>query len=280
MKKKSFSLSRLFRYIILLALSMVFIFPFYWMLSTSLKTGTDIFAFPPQLIPNPVTFEWYGEAWKMQDFTLYLLNTLKIVGCNVVLAIFSSALVAYGFARIRFRGRKVLFMIVLATMILPNEVLILPQYMELNLFGWINSHAALIIPNAFGIPFFIFLIHQYLKGISPELDEAAKIDGCNRLQIFLRILLPLLKPILATCIIFQFMNTWNDYMGPLIYLQTRDKWTMALGIASINSERLYSSVNWGHRMAMSTLYSIPPLLVFFFAQDKLIGGISMSGVKA
>ncbi|WP_077534328.1 carbohydrate ABC transporter permease [Massiliimalia massiliensis] len=279
MKQKVVSFSRLFRYLVLIALSILFIFPFYWMLSTSLKVGTDIFAFPPKLIPNPITFQWYGEAWTMQDFTLYLINTLKIVGCNVILAVLSSALVAYGFARIRFRGRNILFVIVLATMILPNEVLILPQYMEFNLLGWINSHAALIVPNMFGFPFFIFLIHQYLKGISSELDEAATIDGCNRLQIFFKILLPLLTPVLATCVIFQFMNTWNDYMGPLIYLQTRDKWTMALGIASINSERLYSSVNWGHRMAMSTLYSIPPLLVFFFAQDKLIGGISMSGMK-
>lgn len=279
MKRKGIPFSRIFRYFVLVFLSILFIFPLYWMFSTSLKTGTDIFAFPPKLIPNPITFEWYGEAWTMQDFTRYLINTLKIVVCNVVLAVLSSALVAYGFARIKFRGRNIFFMVVLATMILPNEVLILPQYMEFNLLGLINSHAALVIPNMFGVPFFIFLIHQYLKSISLDLDEAARIDGCNRLQIFFRILLPLLMPVLATCVIFQFMNTWNDYMGPLIYLQTRDKWTMALGIASINSERLYSSVNWGHRMAMSTLYSIPPLLMFFFAQEKLIGGISMSGLK-
>ncbi len=278
--KKKLSIVNLVRLFVLILLSLVFIFPFYWMLTTSLKTGENIFAFPPKLIPKPLTFEWYKEAWFMQDFTRYLLNTLIIVVLNVIFSVLSSAIVAYGFARIRFKGRKVLFLIVIATMIIPGEVLILPQYLEFKYLGWLNTHLPLIVPNMFGVPFYIFLINQYLEGISTELDEAAIMDGCNRFQVFQRILLPLLKPVIATCIIFQFMSSWNDYMGPLIYLQTRDKWTMALGIASINSERLYSSVNWGHRMAMSTIFSTIPLLVFFFEQDKLIGGISMSGLKA
>lgn len=277
--KKKFTIFSLFRWIALIILSLMFLFPFYWMLITSLKTGENIFAFPPQMIPSPITGRWYLEAWIMQDFNRYLFNTIKIVFLNTVLASLSSAFVAYGFARIRFAGRRVLFLIVIATMIIPGEVLILPQYLEYKFIGWLNTHYPLIVPSMFGVAFFIFLIHQYLKGISTELDEAAIIDGCNRFQVFQKILLPLLKPVISTCVIFQFMNSWNDYMGPLIYLQTRDKWTMALGIASINSEQLYSSVNWGHRMAMSTVFSVIPLLVFFFEQDKLIGGIATSGLK-
>ncbi len=277
--KKKITVFSLLRWFVLSVFSVIFLFPFYWMLITSVKTGENIFAFPPQMIPSPVTIRWYIEAWNMQDFNRYLLNTLKIVVLSTVLSCFSSAMVAYGFARIRFAGRRVLFLIVIATMIIPGEVLILPQYLEYKFIGWLNTHLPLIVPNAFGVAFYIFLIHQYLKGISTELDEAAIIDGCNRFQVFQKILLPLLTPVISTCVIFQFMNSWNDYMGPLIYLQTRDKWTMALGIASINSELLYSSVNWGHRMAMSTLFSLLPLLVFFFAQDKLIGGIATSGLK-
>ena len=216
----------------------------------------------------------------MQNFNLYLLNTFKIVIFNILFAVGSSAVVAYGFARIRFAGRNMLFLLVLATMIIPGEVLIIPQYIEFKIFGWLNTHLPLIIPALFGNAFYIFLIRQYLKSIPFELDEAAIIDGCSRPEIFYRILLPLLTPVLSTCIVFQFMGSWNDYMGPLIYLQTRDKWTFSLGIASLNSEQLYSAVNWGHRMAMSTIFSLFPLIIFLLAQEKLIGGISTTGIKA
>lgn len=275
----SFKPGACLRWIVLIILSVVFIFPFYWMFSTSIKMGEDIFAFPPKLIPYPFSFKPYVEAWNMQNFNLYTLNTFKIVLLSIVFAVLSSAIVAYGFSRIRFKGREFLFLLVLATMIIPAEVLIIPQYIEFKYFGWLNSHLPLIVPALFGNAFYIFLIRQYLKGIPFELDEAATIDGCNRLQIFYRILLPLLMPVLSTCIVFQFMGSWNDYMGPLLYLQTRDKWTLSLGIASLNSEQLYSSVNWGHRMAMATVFSLFPLLVFFLAQEKLIGGISTTGIK-
>ncbi len=268
-----------FRWILLVLLSVIFIFPFYWMFSTSIKMGKDIFAFPPKLFPYPFSFKHYVEAWNMQNFNLYLFNTIMIVFFNIIFAVGSSAIVAYGFARIKFRGREALFLLVLATMIIPTEVLIIPQYLEFKYLGWLNKHISLIVPALFGNAFYIFLIRQYLKGIPIELDEAATIDGCNKFQVFYKILLPLTVPVLTTCVVFQFMGSWNDYMGPLIYLQTRDKWTLSLGIASLNSEQLYSSVNWGHRMAMATIFSIFPLLVFFLAQEKLIGGISTTGIK-
>lgn len=272
------------RWAIIIALSIVFIFPLYWMFSTSIKLLTDIFAFPPKLLSFPFSFKAYVEAWTMQNFTLYTLNTLKIVFFNIVLGVGSSAIVAYGFARFRFRGREALFLLVLATLIIPEELLYFAQYLEFRWFGWLNTHLPLIVPSLFGSgkAFFIFLIRQYIKGIPFELDEAATIDGCNKFQVFYKILLPLMVPVLATCAVFQFLFSWNDYMGPLIYIQTREYWTLSLGIASITASpgsASYSAVNWGHKMAMSTIFSIAPLIVFFLAQKKLIGGIATTGIK-
>lgn len=272
-------IGRSLRWGALCLLALVFAFPFYWMFTTSIKQASDIFVFPPKLLPYPFSFKAYPEAWAMQNFGLYMFNSFKIVLLNVVFAVLSSALAAYGFARIRFKGREVWFLVVLATMIIPTEVLIIPQYLEFKAFGWLNTHLPLIIPALAGNPFYIFLIRQYMKSIPYELDEAAIIDGCGRLAVFWRILLPIITPALATCAVFQFMGSWNDYMGPLIYLQTRDKWTLALGIVSLNSERLYSAVNWNHRMAMATIYSLFPLIMFFLAQKKLIGGIATTGIK-
>ena len=239
-------------------LGILFVFPFYWMFTSSVKPLDEIFLYPPKLLPSSISFTSYSEAWSMQDFNQYLLNTLRIMAFNIVWCIGMSAVVAYGFARFKFRGRNMLFAIVLATMIIPDEILFIPRYVLFNRFGWLNTHAPLIVPRAFGDPFFIFLVRQYLMGLPRELDEAATIDGCGRVRVFMNILLPLLLPVLTTCVIFQFMNTWNDYMGPLLYLQTRDTWTMSLGLASLNSEQVYSSVNWGHRMAISSIYAIVP----------------------
>lgn len=272
------------RLAILIVLSIIFIFPLYWMFSSSIKLGTDIFAFPPKLLPYPFSFKSYVEVWTVQNFTLYTLNTLKIAFFNIVFGVGVSAIVAYGFARFRFRGKEALFLLVLATMIIPEELLYFTQYFEFNWFGWLNTHLPLIVPALFGSgkAFFIFLICQYLKGIPFELDEAATIDGCNKFQVFYRIHLPLITPALVTCAIFQFFWSWNDYMGPLMFLYTRENWTLSLGIASLNSEQLggiYSMVKWEHRMAISTIFSIAPLIIFLIAQKKIIGGISTTGIK-
>ena len=269
----------LFRLIIIVIIAIMFIFPLWWMFSTSIKLEEDMFVYPPKLFPYPFSFKSYVEAWTMQNFTLYTFNTLKIVLFNIVFGVGASAIVAYGFARFRFRGKQVLFLLVLATMIIPDQLLYFTQYFEFNWFGWINTHLPLIVPSISGKPFYIFLIYQYLRSIPIELDEAAVIDGCNKFQVFYKILLPLLTPVLTTCIVFQFLFSWNDYLGPLIFLQTRDNWTLSLGVASLYSEQVYSIVNWGHRMAMATIFSIAPLIVFFIAQKKLIGGIATTGIK-
>lgn len=277
--KRKFSVINIFRLCLLACLGVVFAFPFYWMFINSVKPLNEIFVYPPELIPSSINFNSYVEAWNMQDFPRYLLNTIKLLFFNVVLSVGVSAVVAYGFSRFRFKGRDFIFSVVILTMIIPSEILIIPQYLQFNMLGWLNTHLPLIVPQAFGNAFYIFLIRQYLSGIPQDLDEAARLDGCNRMQVFLRVILPLIVPVLVTCALFQFMATWNDYMGPMLFLQTRDKWTMSLGLASLNSEQVYSSVNWGHRMAVSTIYSAIPLGVFLVCQKKLIGGIATTGIK-
>lgn len=266
------------RYLLLIGISAIFLFPFFWMVSTSLKIDSDIFAYPPKLFPSPMKIKNYIEAWNSQNFTLYTFNTIKITGFSILFSVASSALVAFGFARLRFPGRNILFIVVLATMMIPAEVQTIPLYIEFKYLGWINSHLSLIVPKLFGNAFFIFLIRQFMMGIPRELDEAAKLDGCNHFQIFYRIMLPLLVPVLTTCIIFQFLWSWNDFFGPLIFLQTRDTWTFSLGVAAFKNE-VYGRVIWNQMMAIATIYSIIPLLVFFFSQDKLIGGIATTGSK-
>ena len=281
MKSKLTNISmrqKIFRYTLLLILSIGFLFPFFWMVSSSVKTDIDIFAYPPKLLPNPVKWRTYLDAWTSQPFNHYTFNTLKITLSSIVFSIFSSAIVAFGFARLEFKGRDKLFFLVLATMMIPSEVLTIPLYVEFKYLDWINTHKALIIPTMFGNAYFIFLIRQFMLGIPKELDEAAKIDGCNNLQIFLKIMLPLLIPVLTTCMIFQFLWSWNDFFGPLIFLQTRDKWTFSLGVAAFKNE-VYGHIVWNQMMAIATIYSIVPLLVFFFSQDKLIGGIATTGSK-
>lgn len=272
--------AKIVRIVLLGGLGLLFVFPFYWMFTSSIKPLSEIFAFPPKLIPSSISFESYREAWQMQNFNRYFLNTMFIMVCNIILCVGMSTVIAYGFARFKFKGKNVLFAIVLATMIIPDEILFIPRYILFNKLDWLNTFLPLIVPKAFGDPFFIFLIRQYITGLPRELDEAATIDGCSKIGTFRRIILPLLIPVLTTCIIFQFMNTWNDYMSPLLYLQTRDNWTMSLGLASLNSEQVYSTVNWGHRMAISSIYAALPLLVFLAAQKKLIGGISSTGLKS
>lgn len=267
------------KYAILVTLAFFFIFPFYWMVVTSLKTDMDVFKIPPKLLPIPMNLKYYPEVWKLLDFNLYLFNTLKIAVLNVLFSVITSALAAYAFARLKFPKKRLLFNAVIATMILPTEVILIPQYIEFHTLGWTNSPLPLIVPSLFGNAFFIFLIRQYLMGIPYELDEAAIIDGCGRIQIFGRIILPLLTPVLTTCAVFMFMWSWNDLLGPLIYLNTKNHWTLTVGIASLNGA-LYSTVKWGHKMAMASLFSLFPLVVFFLTQKKLVGGIAATGLKS
>jgi ABC-type glycerol-3-phosphate transport system permease component len=263
-------------YAALLGLAFLFLIPFFWMLSSSLKTEADIWVFPPAWIPNPVRWGNYPEALALMKFPLRLYNTLYVTVLSTVGLLLSSSLVAYGFARFRFVGRDVLFVALLSTMMLPPQVTMIPVFVLFREIGWLNTFNPLIVPAFFGAPFFIFLLRQFFMTITTELDDAAKIDGCSYPGIYWRIVLPLAKPALATVAIFSFISHWNDFLWPLIYLSDDSKFTLALGLATFRG--LYAT-QWGYLMAASVVVLLPCLVIFFLAQRYFIEGITLTGMK-
>jgi len=263
-------------YVLLIFLSLLFLAPFIWMITTSVKSPDELYLFPPKLIPSKWHFENFSKAWNMQPFNTFLKNSVIVTIMTTIGQIISSTLVAYGFARFKFKGRDVLFIILLATMMIPWEVTMIPLYMEFNFFGWINTLKSLIVPSWFGSAFYIFLLRQFIMSIPKELDEAARMDGANAFQIYYRIHLPLMWPIIALIAVFNFLSSWNDYLGPLIFLNDQSKYTLTLGLAQFKG--MYD-VNMEGVMAVTFLISLPPLLLFFFAQKKIVNGVSSTGLK-
>ncbi|MGB6129110.1 MAG: carbohydrate ABC transporter permease [Psychrilyobacter sp.] len=263
-------------YIILIFFSLLFLAPFFWLLTTSVKGPEEVFLFPPKWIPTTWHFENFMKAWNLQPFNLFLKNSLIVVVLSTIGQVFSSSLVAFGFARFEFRGRNFLFMIVLATMMIPWDVTMIPLYMQFNFLGWINTLKPLIVPSYFGSAFFIFLLRQFLMGIPKDLDEAAKIDGANAFQIYWKIYLPLMKPALVLISVFNILGTWNDYLGPLIFLNDQRKYTLSLGLSQFKG---MNGVDTTSMMAITTLICLPPLIMFFIAQKHIIDGVSSTGLK-
>lgn len=263
-------------YTILIFFSLLFLAPFFWLLTTSVKGPEEVFLFPPKWIPSVWHFENFMKAWNLQPFNLFLKNSLIVVVLSTIGQVFSSSLVAFGFARFEFRGRNFLFMIVLATMMIPWDVTMIPLYMQFNFLGWINTLKPLIVPSYFGSAFFIFLLRQFLMGIPKDLDEAAKIDGANAFQIYWKIYLPLMKPALVLISVFNILGTWNDYLGPLIFLNDQRKYTLSLGLSQFKG---MNGVDTTSMMAITTLICLPPLIMFFIAQKHIIDGVSSTGLK-
>lgn len=251
--------------------------PLFWMISSSLKGPGEVFLYPPVLIPNPVRWSNYPTALTAAPFNLYLRNTLFVTSMNIIGGVISTTMVGYSFARLRWWGRDVLFLICLATMMLPYQVTLIPQYVIFQSLHWVDTFYPLFIPAFFGIPFLIFLCRQFFSTIPRELDDAARIDGCGWFSIYWRIILPQSKPVIATCAIFLFNWNWNDLMGPLIYLNSQDKLTLTLGIAFFRSAR--SGTNWQYIMAASVFAVLPVILLFLVAQRYFIQGIVFTGVK-
>jgi len=266
---------RIFAYLLLLIGSGIFLIPFIWLLSTSLKEPKSIFL-DLRWIPDPVRWQNYPDAFKVMPFPLYLLNTCKITFTCLVLQVLSCSIVAYGFARKRFPGRNVLFIVLLSTMMLPAQVTMVPVFKVWSTLGFYDTFVPLIVPAAFGSAFFIFLLRQYFMTIPIEMDEAARIDGANTLQVWWKVLLPQAKPALVAVAIFSFMAHWNDFMGPLIYTTSSGKRTLALALWSFQGQY---STDWHLLMAASTVVMLPLLILFFAAQKYFIQGIVMSGVK-
>jgi ABC-type glycerol-3-phosphate transport system permease component len=267
---------RFLAYAILCIAAGVFLLPLFWMLSSSLKPEWQVLANPPVWLPNPPRWENYREALTYLPFGRYAVNTLIISLGAIVGHLLSCTLVAYAFARLRAPGKNFLFLLVLSTLMLPYPVTMVPLFALFNQLGWINTFLPLIVPAFFGNAFYIFLLRQYFLTLPPELEDAARIDGANTLQILWRVILPISTPALATVVIFTFQATWNDFLQPLIYLQDQSLYTLTLGL---NFFRGSFQVNWAYLMAASLVVVLPVVLVFFLAQRLFIQGIAMTGMK-
>ena len=269
-------LGRTLTYATLVVLGALFALPFLWLLSTSLKSPQQLFRLPPEWIPNPVVWANYPRALTAIPFFLYLQNTLYIAFFNVIATVISCSLAAYGFARIEWPGRNALFVVLLGTLMIPYSVIQIPQFLIFRDLGWIGTTNPLTWPAFFGNAFFIFLLRQFYLTIPQELSAAAKIDGASELQIYWRIILPLARPALAVVALFTFMNNWNDFIGPLIYLGDREQYTLAIGLYGFLSR---VKTDWGALMAAATVMVAPIVVLFFFTQRTFIQGITLTGIK-
>jgi len=252
--------------------------PFLWLLSTSLKTRQQIFRFPPEWVPEPFVWENYVVALTYQGlpFARFFANSAFVTVVATIGAVASSALVAFAFSRLGWRGRDALFVVVLVTMIFPKEITIIPEFVLFRSFGWLDTFLPLIAPAYFGQPFFIFLLRQYMLTISPEMDQAAAIDGCGPWRTFRHIVLPQCAPALMTVGIFSIQGHWNDFLGPLVFLNSIEHFTMNLGLSMFSGQY---GTEWGYLMAASTLAMLPILVLFAVAQKYYIAGIVVTGVK-
>lgn len=262
--------------VVLVTLSAVFMLPFIFMLTSSLKSSANIFSYPPQIFPDE--FEWRNYLMTIDKMNFWNLfkNTSLITILTIIGTLFSCTVAAYGFARIKFKGRGFLFMILIASMIIPYQITMIPLYILMRTLGWVDTILPLVVPSFFGNAFYIFLIRQFFLTISRDLDDAATIDGCGPYRIFYHIMLPLIKPVLATVTIFTFMFSWNDFLGPLIYLHSDDVKTLSLGLYVFQG---INSTEWHYLMAGSILVMLPCLIIFFFFQRYFIEGANVSGIK-
>jgi len=266
---------RILAFLLLLAGAFIVTIPFLWMLSTALKPDTQLYKWPPVWIPNPLQWKNFTEAIKRAPFPLYARNTLIITVCSVIGAMLSSSLTAFGFARLRFPGRDVLFAVLLTTMMLPGLVTLIPLFVIYARLDWINTWLPLIVPHFFGSPFFIFLLRQFFQSLPQDYHDQAKVDGANSLIVFAHIYLPLSKPALATVVIFQFMWTWSDYLGPFLFLHSDRLKTISVGLSVFLQQY---TADWQLLMAASTMMVLPMIVLFFVAQKYFIQGITTTGL--
>jgi ABC-type glycerol-3-phosphate transport system permease component len=253
------------------------LFPIFWMLSTSLKGELEALKMPPNWIPATVQWHNYYDALTFNPFALYFWNTFYFATMVMVAEVISCSFIAYGFARLRAPGRSYLFLLVLATLMIPNEVTLIPQYILFSRLGWTNSYLPLIVPAWFGSAYLIFLLRQFYMGLPKEYDEAAIIEGANHFQIWTRIILPLSKPALGAMGIMSFIFHWNYFQGPLIYLNDNSLYPVSLGLSMFRTP--FGGTPWHWYMAASLTTLIPCIIVFFIAQRYFIQGIVVSGVK-
>lgn len=277
--RKSINWRKVARYlsieVMLIIITILFLGPFLWLITTSLAPESQVFTSKIVLIPWPLQWSNYSNGLKEFPFLEYFKNTMIICTAVVIGATASSSFVAYGFSRVTWPGRETLFIVVLATLILPYQVTLIPLYLLFKQFGWLNTYLPLTVPSFFGNAFFIFLFRQFYMGLPIELSDAARIDGCNDFTIYRVIILPLSKPVLATAAIFSFIGAWSDFLGPLIYLTDASKYTLSIGVQQVIGQEPH----WTWLMAIGVLMTMPILILFFFVQRTFIQGISFSGIK-
>jgi ABC-type glycerol-3-phosphate transport system permease component len=265
-------------HLVLAAGGLLMLMPFFWLISSSLKAPHEIYVFPPRWIPNPPRWSNYVEVFEVIPVLRYTANTLIITVLSTVGIVFSSSMAAYSFARLRFKGRDMVFAVILATIMLPFAATMIPVYVMFTKLGWVGTFYPLIVPAWFGGPITIFLLRQFFRTIPMELEDAARIDGAGRPRIFLTIILPLARPALTVVVVLSFLSNWNEFLAPLIYLQQRQKYTLALGLNAL--QYFEGGLDWTHSvMVLATFMVLPVVVVYFLAQRALVEGIVLTGLK-
>ncbi|ACK41741.1 MULTISPECIES: carbohydrate ABC transporter permease [Dictyoglomus] len=278
MRKKTLNTIIYYTFVTIIAFFMVY--PALWMLSSSFKQPWEIFGNILSLIPKEPTLHNYKEGWQGFGgitFATFFKNSFIIAGLNTIGTVLSSTIVAYGLSRIPFPGRRMIFTTVILTLMLPMQVQIVPRYILFSKLGWINTFYPLIVPAFLGGPFFIFMVMQFIRGIPKELDESAFIDGADRIKIFYYVILPNLKPVVTTAAIFAFYWAWNDFMGPLVYLNSPEKYPVSVALRAFSDPSAVT--NWGAVFAMSTLSLIPVLVIFVLFQKYIVQGVTTTGLR-
>ncbi len=278
-RRMKMRLSKAIAYLVVTLGAIVLLVPFFWMVTTSLKDLNEVFAYPPKWIPKPPQWRNYQDAWQAVPFGRYLTNTTFVTILGVFAEVVSSTLVAYGFSRYWFPGRDALFFVLLATMMLPFHVTLIPTYMIWKNLKLLDTFDPLVLPawTAWG-PFYVFLLRQFFMGIPRDLEEAATIDGANVIQTFGYVMLPQVKPAILSVAVFAFRGYWNNFLGPLLYLNSMEKYTLTLGMYFFMGG-VHEAPKWHWLMAMSTVFALPMLVIFFVAQRHFVEGISLTGIK-
>lgn len=276
--KKKDRITDIFVFIFLTMGAIVMIAPLLWMVSTSLKSKDEVFSLPPVWIPTDISFNKYMEIWNMGPLLSGISNSLIVALSVTIVGTFTSSLAAFAFAKLNFRGKNKIFLLLFASVMIPYPVLMIPQFMMFSEIGWVDTLHPLIVPGLFGNIFMIFFLRQFLNSIPNSIIEAAKIDGCSYFQIFYKIVFPLIKPAVAAQLILWFMAIWNDYLGPILYLNSPEKQTLQLVIANFNASYAIQS-DYPLIMAASVVALLPMLIVFMIFQKQIIESIAISGVK-
>lgn len=269
-------LGKLAAFLTLLVFGIFYFFPFFWMVSTALKPDTQLFVYPPRMLPNPAMFGNFVDAVNAIPFGRYTSNSVTIAALATVGVLISCPLAGYGLGRLRWKGRDLLMIVTLAVLMIPNQVTMVPLFIVFSKMKLVGTFAPLTVPMFFGVPYYIFLMRQFFKQLPKSLEDAARIDGCGEFRVYLSIMLPLCQPCLLTIGLFQFVASWNDFLGPLIYLNNEFQYTLQIGLQQYKQAH---NIQWTQLMAAATLVALPIIALYFAVQRSFVEGITFGGVK-